>query len=314
MIFSNEHTTVVPITTLVHPVCDAASVRVDVQRLDLLHPYVNGNKWFKLKYNLQRTLATEHRTLLTFGGPWSNHIYSTAAAGAAAGIQTIGVIRGEEPALYSNTLRFAREQGMELRFVSRLDYEERNTEEFKAWLHDEYGAFHLVPEGGSNYYGVNGCMEILTEHELNTYSYFACACGTGATLAGMLVGSKGRGQFIGFSALKGGAFLQNEVINHIDYLLMDRILAEEFRTQFTIETAYHFGGYGKWNEELIAFIQEMEHTHDLPLDQVYTGKALSGLLKKIEAGEIERGSNVLFIHTGGLQGRAGCSELPPLNP
>ena len=295
-------------------VCVQRGVTLHVKRLDLLHEHVQGNKWYKLKYNIDRALASEHKTLLTFGGAWSNHIYATAAAGKLAGLRTIGIIRGEEPSEYSNTLLFAKEQGMELKFVSRLDYEERATEEFKAWLHDEYGSFHLVPEGGSNYYGVNGCMEILTETDLQTYSHVACACGTGATLAGMLLGSKGQSQFIGFSSLKGGDFLRDEVVKHIEYFLMDRELAEEYRAQFTIETAYHFGGYGKWNEELLAFIQEQEEAHQLPLDQVYTGKALYGLLKKIDAGEFEPGSNVLFIHTGGLQGRLGCDDLPLLNP
>jgi 1-aminocyclopropane-1-carboxylate deaminase len=314
VIFENEHSAVIQTASLAHPLCEAHDVKVDIKRLDLLHPFVNGNKWFKLKYNLQRALTAEHQTLLTLGGAWSNHIYATAAAGAAAGIRTIGIIRGEEPATYSNTLRFANEHGMELKFISRLDYEERNTEEFKAWLHDQYGAFHFVPEGGSNYYGVNGCMEILSESDLHTYSHIACACGTGATLSGMLLGSKGRAQFIGFSALKGGEFLTDEVIKHIEYFLMDRTLAEEFRSQFTIESAYHFGGYGKWNDELIAFIRHIESEYSLPLDQVYTGKALYGTLKKIEHGEIERGSKVLFIHTGGLQGRAGCEALSLLNP
>ena len=295
-------------------VCTQRGVTLHVKRLDLLHPHVQGNKWYKLKYNIDRALASEHKTLLTFGGAWSNHIYATAAAGKLAGLRTIGIIRGEEPSDYSNTLRFAKEQGMELKFVSRLDYEERATEEFKAWLHDEYGSFHLVPEGGSNYYGVNGCMEILTTADLQTYSHVACACGTGATLAGMLLGSKSQSQFIGFSALKGGDFLRDEVVKHIEYFLMDRELAEEYRSQFTIETDYHFGGYGKWNEELISFIQQIEREHSLPLDQVYTGKAFFGLLKKIEDGEFEQGNKVLFIHTGGLQGRLGCDALPLLNP
>ncbi len=290
-------------------ICEQRGITLHVKRLDLLHPQVHGNKWYKLKYNIERALASEHKTLLTFGGAWSNHIYATAAAGKLAGLRTIGIIRGEEPSDYSNTLRFAKEQGMELKFVSRIDYEERATEEFKAWLHDEHGSFHLVPEGGSNYYGVNGCMEILTETDLQTYSHVACACGTGATLAGMLLGSKSQSTFIGFSALKGGDFLRDEVIKHIEYFLMDRELAEEYRSQFTIETAYHFGGYGKWNEELISFIQQIERKHSLPLDQVYTGKAFFGLLKKIADGEFEHGSKVLFIHTGGLQGRLGCDDF-----
>jgi 1-aminocyclopropane-1-carboxylate deaminase len=290
------------------------SVRVVVKRLDLLHPEVNGNKWYKLKYNVERALATDHNTLLTFGGPWSNHIHATAAAGALHGLRTIGIIRGEEPANYSATLSFAKAKGMELHFVSRLDYEEKNTEEFKAWLHGQFGAFHLVPEGGSNYYGVNGCMEILSETDLQEYTHIACACGTGATLAGMLLSAKGSAQFIGFSALKGGDFLYEEVTKHIEYFLMDRSLAEEYREHFIIDSNHHFGGYGKWTKQLIDFILATEKNHQLPLDQVYTSKALFGLLHRIENGLIAPGSKVLFLHTGGLQGRAGCDELTPLNP
>jgi 1-aminocyclopropane-1-carboxylate deaminase len=310
----SEHTSPIEYTPLLHRVCAERNIRIDVKRLDLLHPLVNGNKWFKLKYNVERALASDHRTLVTFGGAWSNHIHATAAAGELSGLRTIGIIRGEEPKAYSNTLQFAKEQGMELHFVSRLDYEERNTEEFKAWLHDQYGSFHLVPEGGSNYYGVNGCMEILSESDIQTYSHVACACGTGATLAGMLISAKNNLQFIGFSALKGGDFLHGEVIKHIEYFLMDRELAEEYRAQFTIDSEHHFGGYGKWNDELIAFIQQIERDHHIPLDQVYTGKALFGLLNQIENGLIAEGSNILFVHSGGLQGRKGCEPLSLLNP
>ena len=301
----NAHRAIVPATTLTHPTCFLHDVELMVKRIDLIHPLVNGNKWYKLKYNIERALASEHKTLLTFGGAWSNHIHATAAAGKLAGLKTIGIIRGEESATPSATLQFAKEQGMQLEFVSRLDYEERATEEFKAWLHDRFGAFHLVPEGGSNYYGVNGCMEILSDDEVQHFNYAACACGTGATLAGMLLSAKSNLQFIGFSALKGGEFLTDEVIKHIEYFLMDRTLAEEYREQFTIDTRFHFGGYGKWNEELVSFIRTMEKEHSLPLDQVYTGKALYGVLKRVESGEIAAGSKVLFVHTGGLQGRQG---------
>ena len=314
MNFLSEHTTPIEYTPLLHKLCLGRNIRIDVKRLDLLHPLVNGNKWFKLKYNVERALASDHKTLVTFGGAWSNHIHATAAAGGLCGVRTIGIIRGEEPKAYSNTLQFAKEQGMELQFVSRLDYEERNTEEFKAWLHDQYGSFHLVPEGGSNYYGVNGCMEILSESDTQTYSHVACACGTGATLAGMLISAKNNLQFIGFSALKGGDFLHDEVIKHIEYFLMDRELAEEYRKQFSIDSEHHFGGYGKWNDELIAFIQQIERGYHISLDQVYTGKALFGLLKQIENGVFTEGSNILVIHSGGLQGRLGCERGSLLNP
>jgi 1-aminocyclopropane-1-carboxylate deaminase len=241
--------------------------------------------------------------LLTFGGAWSNHIYATAAAGKELGLRTIGIIRGEEPAQYSSTLEFARACGMHLEFVSRLDYEEKNTDEFKAWLQGKFGDFHLVPEGGSNYYGINGCMEILSASDKEHYDVVALAVGTGATLAGMLLSATTRQRFIGFSALKGGDFLRDDVLRHLEYFLMNKELANDFAPQFSIETAYHFGGYGKWNEELLAFMKAIEQQHHLPLDQVYTGKALFGLLDLIAHDRFTSGERILFVHTGGLQGR-----------
>lgn len=294
----------VHVQSLEHPLCAAKDITVDVKRLDLLHPLVNGNKGFKLKYNLLKAMSEEGQAVLTFGGAWSNHIYATAAAGKALGIRTIGIIRGEEPSQYSSTLEFARECGMHLEFVSRLDYEEKNTDEFKAWLQGKFGDFHLVPEGGSNYYGINGCMEILSASDKANYDVVALAVGTGATLAGMLLSATPRQRFIGFSALKGGDFLRDDVLRHLEYFLMNKELANDFAPQFSIETNYHFGGYGKWTDELMGFITEIETSYNLPLDQVYTGKALFGLLDLIARDTFTSGERILFVHTGGLQGRA----------
>lgn len=300
-----------PYMRLHEAVLENKQIVLDIKRLDVVHPNVNGNKGFKLKYNLIKATAEEHRTLLTFGGAWSNHIYATAAAGRDLGLRTIGIIRGEElakgegrGAQYSATLEFARACGMHLEFVSRLDYEEKNTDEFKAWLQGKFGDFHLVPEGGSNYYGINGCMEILSDSDKQQYDVIALAVGTGATLAGMLLSASPRQRFIGFSALKGGDFLREDVLRHIEYFLMNKELANDFASQFSIETAYHFGGYGKWNEELMGFIREIETAHQLPLDQVYTGKALFGLLDLIARDTFTSGERILFVHTGGLQGRS----------
>ena len=294
----------VPVQSLEHPLCAAKGVTVDVKRLDLLHPLINGNKGFKLKYNLLKAMSEEGQAVLTFGGAWSNHVYATAAAGKELGICTIGIIRGEEPAQYSSTLEFARACGMHLEFVSRLDYEEKNTDEFKAWLQGKFGDFHLVPEGGSNYYGINGCMEILSASDKGNYNVVALAVGTGATLAGMLLSATPRQRFIGFSALKGGDFLRDDVLRHLEYFLMNKELANDFAPQFSIETAYHFGGYGKWTDELMGFITEIETSYNLPLDQVYTGKALFALLDLIARDTFTSGERILFVHTGGLQGRA----------
>ncbi|MFN0032686.1 MAG: 1-aminocyclopropane-1-carboxylate deaminase/D-cysteine desulfhydrase, partial [Flavobacteriales bacterium] len=168
---------------------------ISIRRLDLLHQLIGGNKYYKLKYNIEAVMRNDHKTLLTFGGAYSNHLHATAAAGKLYGFKTIGIVRGEElgDSVLSPTLQFARECGMRLEFVLRSAYAEKETEEFKGWLHEEFGAFHLVPEGGSNFLGINGCMEILSEEDKTDYDVVCCACGTGATLAGIVL-SLGEGQ------------------------------------------------------------------------------------------------------------------------
>lgn len=273
-----------------------------VKRLDLLHPEISGNKWFKLKYNIEKTLQSEHKTLLTFGGAWSNHIHATAQAGKLFGIKTIGVIRGEESPILSQTLRDAKECGMELQFVSRLDYAEKNTDDFKEWLHSKHGNFHLVPEGGSNFLGVNGCLEILTEGD-NEYDYVCCDCGTGATLAGIILSAMPHQKILGFSVLKNGDFLKDDILGHIRNFLMNDEAAEEYENRFEILTEYDFGGFAKWNEVLLSFISDFEEKYQIPTDQVYTGKLFYGVMDLFKKNFFSKNDRVLVIHTGGLQGR-----------
>lgn len=280
------------------------NIRADIKRLDLIHPEVNGNKWFKLMYNIQKANESEPKTILTFGGPWSNHIYATASAGLLAGIKTIGIIRGEEPLEWSSTLLHAKACGMQLEFITRLAYAEKETEDFVGWLHEEFGSFHLVPEGGSNYLGINGCMEILTELDKKQYDYICCSCGTAATLAGILLSAGSNQKVIGFASMKGGGFLRDEVTKHIRYFLMNDELAEEYSSQFEIMTDYHFGGYGKWNEELIDFIKQSK----IPFDQIYTGKMMYGLFDMIEKNYFPDNARILVIHSGGLQGLKSLAE------
>lgn len=288
---------------------EAQNISVHVKRLDLIHPQVNGNKWFKLKYNLEKASTSEHKTLLTFGGAFSNHIFSTASAGKIFGLKTIGIIRGEKPANWSPTLLHAKKCGMQLEFITRLTYAEKETEDFNGWLHEEYGSFHLVPEGGSNYLGVNGCMEILTEADKKNYDIICCACGTGATLAGLLLSASPKQKIIGFPVFKNGEFLKQEVIKHLKYFLMNEEIANEFQSQFSLITDYHFGGYAKWNDELLQFIRDFENQHKIPLDQVYTGKMMFGVLDLARKKHFAPETRILIIHTGGLQGRTTDLDL-----
>jgi len=251
-------------------------------------------------------LQSEHRTLLTFGGAWSNHIYATASAGKLFGFKTIGVIRGEEPQQLSATLQFARACGMQLEFVTRLAFAEKETDDFIEWLHSIYGDFHDVPEGGSNYLGVNGCLEILDEEDAQ-YDYICCPCGTGATLAGLILSAKPHQKVIGFSVLKNGDFLKEEVIKHLRHFLRNDELALEYLSQFEIITAYDFGGYAKWTNELISFINHFELNYFIPLDQIYTGKMFFGVMDLLKRNYFELSRRILVLHTGGLQGKQSLS-------
>ncbi|MCC6599286.1 MAG: 1-aminocyclopropane-1-carboxylate deaminase/D-cysteine desulfhydrase [Crocinitomicaceae bacterium] len=275
---------------------------VDVRRLDLIHPDINGNKWYKLKYNLERVLREPHKTILTFGGPWSNHIYSTASAAHLLDIQSIGIIRGAEPMHWSETLKYAKSCGMQLVFISKTAYSEKETEDFRAWLHEEYGSFTLIPEGGADFFGVSGCIEILQPDDLTKYDIICCACGSGATAAGLLIGSGEEQEVVAFSAMKGGSFLKNEILKQVNKVFMNLEVTAGFDKKIRVVTDYHFGGFGKWNKELLDFMKDFQERYGIPLDQVYTGKMMYGLVDMIEKEKIDVNKRILVIHTGGLQG------------
>ena len=283
------------IIELAMPVLHSRGVALFVKREDQNHPHVSGNKWWKLKNNLQAALRQNVGTVLSFGGAHSNHIYALAAATAALGLKSIGIIRGERPPKLSPTLHFAEARGMTLHFLSREGYRQRTSEELLDTLQKQYGDFFYVPEGGSNPLGVQGAAEwaaqLLAESE---FDYVCLPVGSGGTLAGIsqqLVSSEK--QAIGYAVLKNADFLYRDVAAL--GAAMDRI---------RINTDFHFGGYARANQDLFRFIEAMD-AQQLPLDPVYTAKALYGVLAEIEQGVFPRGSRVLFLHTGGLQGRQG---------
>ncbi|KAB1068858.1 1-aminocyclopropane-1-carboxylate deaminase/D-cysteine desulfhydrase [Tamlana haliotis] len=273
-------------------------VELYLKREDAIHPFVSGNKYRKLKYNLQEAEKQGFKTLLTFGGAFSNHIAAVAAAGALFGFKTIGVIRGEElePEIDNNpTLNFAKQHGMAFKFVSRTNYRQKGTPEFLDQLKKEFDEFYLVPEGGTNTLAVKGCEEILTEDD-KTFDFVCTAVGTGGTISGLINCSKPRQQVLGFPALKG------------DFLQID-ISKFAKQSNWELITDYHFGGYAKINEELVTFINQFKADYNIPLDPVYTGKMLFGVFDLIEKGYFPKGSRILAIHTGGLQGISGMNAL-----
>ena len=265
-----------------------ASVRLFIRREDLNHPFISGNKWWKLKYNFEEALRTGKKTVLTFGGAFSNHIYSTAAAANELQMESIGVIRGEERLPLNPVLHFAEGHGMRLDYISRDTYRNKTEGVFIDKLHHKYGDFYLIPEGGSNALAVKGVEEFANTLDME-YNYLCCPVGTGGTLAGLIRGTGRRKKILGFSALKNGSFLKNEIIN----------LGGTYEGCSLI-TDYHFGGYAKSTKELLAFINEFNRLHGVPLEFIYSGKMMYGIFDLAQKGFFERGARLLAIHTGGI--------------
>jgi len=279
------------------------NIELFVKREDKIHPLVSGNKFRKLKYNIQQAKSLEQDTLLTFGGAFSNHIAATAFAGKSDGLKTIGIIRGDELALdfqntlaNNSTLKQAHENGMQLKFVSREMYREKSSERFINQLKVDFGDFYLIPEGGTNHLAVKGCEEILTVKD-DKFDYICVAVGTGGTISGLIKSAKKHQKVIGFPALKGN-FLQKEIESFVDKINDWQLIYE-----------YHFGGYAKYNQSLISFINRFKEETKIPLDPIYTGKMLFGIVDLIKNNYFLENSKILVIHTGGLQGVNGFNEM-----
>ncbi|MDM1272723.1 1-aminocyclopropane-1-carboxylate deaminase/D-cysteine desulfhydrase [Acinetobacter indicus] len=266
--------------------------RISIKRLDLIHPQISGNKFFKLKYNLLAARQQGFEKVLTFGGAYSNHIAATAFAAHKFGFQSLGMIRGEELAQrpFNPTLATAQQFGMQLEFISRNAYRQKDQPDFLQHLQQQYPDFYLIPEGGTNALAVQGCREILTAEDAQ-FDLICCAVGTGGTFAGLIEASQQHQQLLGFSALKGD-FLTHEVAQLTT------------KCNWRILDNYCCGGYAKTTPELIQFIQTFEQRYNIPLEQVYTGKMLRGIFDLIDQDKIGPDQKILLIHTGGLQGRA----------
>lgn len=232
------------------------------------HPFISGNKWWKLKYNLERAKQEGHHTLVTFGGAYSNHIYATAAAAKEKGFKSIGIIRGEE--VSNPTLDFARSQGMDLKFISREEY--RRKDEMK--FHDAY----VIPEGGTNQYAIEGCAEWGRKLLKTDFDQLYVPIGTGGTIEGLIKGIEGEREVIGVPVLKGYEF-----------------------TKFRTLNDYHFGGYAKVTKELLEFCNSMKEKYDVVVEPTYTGKLFYAVFDQIKKGLIKDRVKLLIIHTGGLQ-------------
>jgi 1-aminocyclopropane-1-carboxylate deaminase len=285
----------IPIQKINAEVLSKNGVELFIKREDLIHPEISGNKWRKLKYNIEEAKNGNYKTLVTFGGAYSNHIAATAAVGRLSGLCTHGIIRGEQTYPLNSTLQLAKDNGMKFTFVARSAYKLKTEAAFVNDLISSVSKPFLIPEGGSNDLGVLGCEEITDcEHD---YDIFVTACGTGSTLAGMVNGMANAQYAIGFPVLKNGGFLNKDV----------KCFLKNNASRWHLELNYHFGGYAKQRPELILFIREFWKQFGIKLDPVYTSKAMFGLFDLIEKGAIKN-KKILFIHTGGLQGVGGFEK------
>jgi 1-aminocyclopropane-1-carboxylate deaminase len=296
----------IPLQLIEDAVTLHSGVRLFVLRIDLNHPFISGNKLFKLKYNLLEARKNNHTTLLTFGGAFSNHIAATAAAGKEHGFNTIGIIRGEEHTELNSTLKFAVSCGMQLHFVSRNLY--RDKDKLYEYVNSKFANdnIYLIPEGGSNILGVNGCKEII-QYVTTDFDYICCACGTGATLAGILFSLQHGQSAIGFQVLKAEDYIKTQVEQFIE--AENCFINRECDTPvWNINEEYHFGGYAKVTGELTRFMEEFERNNAIPLDYVYTGKMMFGIYDLIKKDFFKKEQTIIAVHTGGIQGNAGFME------
>lgn len=272
-------------------------ISLTIKREDLIHPFVSGNKFRKLFYNLLEFKHKGYDSLVTFGGAFSNHIAATAYACKEEGINCVGVIRGEELPSKINenpTLKFAQKNGMKFEFITRSLYQEKESENFRNYLQSKYGNCYILPEGGTNLLAVKGCEEIIQDID-SEYDFICCPVGTGGTISGLINSALSHQKVLGFPALKGD-FLQSEI----------RKFAQNNNWELILD--YHFGGYGKITEELIDFLNQFYKETKIPLDPVYTGKMAFGVMDLIEKKQFPLNSKVLMIHTGGLQGIEGMNS------
>ena len=316
----------IPIQRIKSDLLEEKSVELYIKREDLIHPVISGNKWRKLKYNLKAAAEQQENTLLTFGGAYSNHIAAVAVAGNQFGFKTIGIIRGERQNKLNDTLRLAVKSGMDLYYLSREEYRKKSSEVYIKQLRAQFGSFYLVPEGGSNKEGVLGCTEIADNIPFD-FDYICCACGTGATLAGVAASIKPRQKAIGFPVLKGAGFLKEDITRFISEVLendnftplyqegqgcvIERKHFSEFPEKtfnWSLNLDYHFGGYAKYKQELIDFIRQFKKEQNIQLDPIYTGKLLYGIYDLIKKDYFPRESTIVAIHTGGLQGIKGFEK------
>jgi len=279
------------------PILTKKNIILSVLRLDKIHPVISGNKWFKLQYYFNKAKQDNRDHIATFGGAYSNHIIATAAAGKMLGYKTTGIIRGEKPLAISPTLSQAVEFGMELFFISREDYRNKV---LPGEIKNKSDEIFFINEGGYGIDGAKGASEILDYCKKENYSHIACAVGTSTMMAGLIKACSMDQKIIGISVLKNNVSIEND--------LRDLLSPEEKTKDFKIIYSYHFGGYAKYTTELIDFMNDFYRVTSIPSDFVYTGKLFFGINDMIKNDSFPRGSKILIVHSGGLQGNLSLQK------
>jgi len=310
----------VPHQKLVWPTFAQKKLSVYLRRDDVASEHYPGNKWYKLFYNLQAVMESGQKTVLSFGGAYSNHIHALAAMGKQYGLNTIGIIRGYPPKVLSPTLQDARDWGMELLFLGHDAYRNKDLSQFSEQLKKHYGDYYCLPEGGDNVLGAKGCQAIvhgISQHFTGEYTV-CCALGTGTTFAGIVSAVPEQVKCVGFSVLKGEDTLTEQVRQRLqDMNLESRGLEGKggLPRDWHINNDYHHGGYAKTTPELLAFMRAIEEANNAPLEPVsleplslepvYSAKMLWGIDQLAQQDYWKEGSTIVAVHGGGLQGRRG---------
>ena len=299
MDFSPEFSTPdIPVQNINDPLLEGTGVSLSILRTDLIHPVVSGNKWFKLKHNLIKARDQHKTSLLSFGGPWSNHLHALAEAGRLFDFKTIGLVRGELPSPLNHCLADASASGMLLQAVDRSTYRHKTNPEYLASLQELYPDAYLIPEGGANREGALGCAELNLYYDEQQFDLVSMACGTGIMLTGLATTSAI--PLMGFQILKGDAYLERQISNNFQHFGLTS------HCRWSIDDRFHFGGYAKTTDELISFINRFELINNIPLEPVYVGKMLYGLYQLIKKRDFfPQNCRILVIHGGGLQSARG---------
>jgi 1-aminocyclopropane-1-carboxylate deaminase len=269
---------------------------VDLLRLDLLHPIVSGNKFYKLRFYIATALENGASTIASFGGPYSNHIVALAYTAKEAGLNSIGYIRTNADEPMTPSLAEAKAYGMELVYLGRMDFQSKKASilETSAIKSDTY----LIDEGGYGTIGAKGAATILTEQDTTHYDYIICAVGTGTMLAGIINAADPHQKVIGIPVLKNEGSIENEI----------NALLENENRSYTLMHQFHQGGYAKTNPTMIDFMNKLWHTEKIPTDIVYTSKLLFGVEQLIQENYFEKDTSILVIHSGGLQGNRSLPD------